>query len=333
MNNRRGRLRRSRQVNRVFHVVLFILFLILGVREVSRRFDDSTEPEQEGISASHIFEDADRIADPEKDRNVEEPLPQVMLPASMDGYLAADCLDVGQGDCTLIRQGSHAMLFDCGGQLPVRIRKYLQDEDIRDLEMVWLSHPDSDHIGAFPAVSYDLKIGRLYWNGEEKDTFAFSQMIRTASERGIPMTVPSPGEEIFLGDASITVLGPLQSDEENSNNNSLAIRIVYGDTSFLFCGDAEKEEETDLLESGAKLKSDVLHVSHHGSNSSSMAKFLESVRPSFAVISCGAENDYDHPGKWALKRIGESGANILRTDRSGTIRILSDGNSLKVGSI
>ncbi len=254
------------------------------------------------------------------------------LPASIDGYLVVDCIDVGQGDCTLIRQGDQVMLFDCGGEIPMKIRSYLRSQGIDHIDSVWLSHGDSDHIMSFPSVSYAYEIGTVFLNSEEKTTSTWSRVTDRIREAGIYTVRPKAGDVFPLGDATVTVLGPVRSDQKSSNNNSLAIKLTYGDTSFLLCGDAEEEEEHDILLSGASISCDVLHVNHHGSNSSSSASFLAAADPDYAVISCGADNDYGHPNKKALVRLTLAGAKILRTDESGTVRFLSDGNTVTAGT-
>ena len=331
MRRSRRRYRRRRGAVRVLRVILLLVFLTAGAYEVTRRFGSG-----EDLPAGSLYgsgrEDGEREGEEDAVAGAEKALPALELPASLDGYLLVDFLDVGQGDCTLIRQGSHAMLFDCGGELPVRVRKYLRDEGIGELEMVWLSHADSDHIGSFPSVAYDVKIRQVYWNGEEKDTVSFSRMMQTVREQAIPSAVPAPGQEIALGDALVRVLGPLRYDPEKNNNNSLAVMVSYGDTRFLFSGDAEAPEEEDLVLSGAAVRADVLQAGHHGSNSSSTELFLQQVKPSVAVISCGAGNDYGHPGQSALRRL-EKYAAVYRTDLSGTIRVLSDGRHLSAGGM
>lgn len=251
------------------------------------------------------------------------------MPADLSGYLLIDCLDVGQGDCTLICQGDHAMLFDCGGEIPMIIRSHLRRQGVAAIEGVWLSHGDRDHIYSFPSVAYAYDIGRVYTNGRNKNTDAWQYAMDTISRKGIPLTVPAPGDVFDLGDARIEVLGPVKADEEEENNNSLVIRIVYGDTSVLLTGDAEYPEEMDIAGSGRNIHSDVLHAGHHGSNSSSSREFLRKVSPVFAVVSCGENNDYGHPGEHALERLSGCGAYILRTDENGTIRFLSDGNTIR----
>ncbi|MGB9808681.1 MAG: ComEC/Rec2 family competence protein, partial [Caldanaerobacter sp.] len=112
---------------------------------------------------------------------------------------------------------------------------------------------------------------------------------------------------------------------EDLNNYSAVIKITYGDTAFLFTGDAEKESEREMLAENYNLKADVLKVGHHGSSSSSSWSFLKEVRPKYAVISCGKNNEYGHPHRETLEKLSELGITVYRTDECGTIVAVSDG--------
>ena len=256
------------------------------------------------------------------------------LPADISGYLIIDCLDVGQASCTLIRQGDSAMLYDCGAEVPSKIRKYLEDEGIKKLKMVVLSHSDADHINAFPAIAYDQSIDQVLTSPwmQERGTGAYSQLKDTLSWYRIKTTAAAQGDTIPLGDAAITILGPTQYDPETENNNSLIIKITYGNTSAILCGDAQAEEENSIISTGADLKTDILSAGHHGSNTSSTKPFLKAAAPTYAAISCGKNNDYNHPGNAALKRLKKSGATVLRTDQNGSIRFITDGSHISVST-
>ena len=136
-----------------------------------------------------------------------------------------------------------------------------------------------------------------------------------------------PGDVFELGGATVEVLGPLWYSN-NTNDLSLIIRITYGDVSFLFTGDAEWEEEHDLVEAGIDISADVLKVCHHGSSTSSSYVFLREVSPKYAVISVGEDNQYDHPTVETLSRLTDVGAVIYRTDEQGTIICTTDGTTV-----
>ena len=157
-------------------------------------------------------------------------------------------------------------------------------------------------------------------------------MIRYAEEQGTVIDIPYQYDTLKLGNATVTILlcWPDAIKHGRTNESSIVLRIDYGDTSFLFTGDAEEWSEEMLLQDNVPLKADVLKVAHHGSPYSSTREFLQAVSPKFAVISVGKVNRYGHPSEHVLRRLHEVGAAILRTDKLGTIIIKSDGTSLSI---
>lgn len=251
------------------------------------------------------------------------------MPVPEDGQLTVDFLDVGQGDCALIQVDGHAMLFDCGPEdKGTYIQKYLQEQGVEKLDYVIGSHPDSDHIGGMDVIITKFDCEAVFMPDFEKDSSSLRGVEQALSYRGYEAIVPEPGQVYELGDARFTVLAPIWRYENDSNNNSIAIRLVYGENSFLFTGDAEEEEETDMVANGLTLRADVYQVGHHGSSTASSWRFLTAVQPSYAVISCGEDNDYGHPHAEVLERLRSVGSKIYRTDEQGTVRVTSNGTEL-----
>ena len=151
--------------------------------------------------------------------------------------------------------------------------------------------------------------------------------MKYANEQGRDIEIPSPGDTFTLGEAEITVLGPLR-DYENNNENSIVLRVDYGETSFLFTGDMGITAEDELVESGARLDATVLKVGHHGSAGSTGYVFLREVMPDDAVISVGTDNSYGHPTEAALSRLRDADAQVFRTDLQGVIHAVSDGRNV-----
>lgn len=242
-------------------------------------------------------------------------------------------LDVGQGDGALILCDGHAMMID-GGPSSVSqfIYSYLKQRGVDYLDYVFASHPDADHIGGLAAALSLCDAGSAYCTGETKETRAYDSFIKKLGEHGLELQVPSPGDTFALGSAEVTVLAPVPGFTE-SDNTSLMIRIVYGDTSFLFTGDNEAPDEAAFLSMYASSDTDVLHsdvikIAHHGSAYSSDLEFLRAISPSYAVISVGRDNSYGHPTEQVLENIGEIGAALYRTDLQGTIICSSDGETI-----
>lgn len=236
-------------------------------------------------------------------------------------------IDVGEADAILVICQGHAMMIDGGDREDSQlIYAYLKERGITELDYIFATHSDSDHVGGLAAALRFLKVGSVYCSSDEADSRAFRSFRYYTEAQGLSIKKPEAGERFSLGDAELTVLGPTREAEEQ-NNNSIVIRLVYGETSFLFTGDMEFEEEADLLASGAELKSTLLKVAHHGSAYSTGEELLSKVKPKYAVISVG-DNDYGHPAKTLLKRLEGVGAKVLRTDILGHIVFMSDGKDL-----
>lgn len=237
-------------------------------------------------------------------------------------------LDVGQGDSALITFGGESLLID-GGPKSASQKLYavLKDLDITHLDHVITTHPDEDHCGGLAGALEFATCGTFYCSVTEHDTDAFNDVADRL--HGAPITVPNAGESFMLGQATVQFVGPVASTSD-INNGSLVCKLTYGSTSFLFTGDAEASSETQMVDSGTDLHADVLKVAHHGSNTSSSARFLNAVSPEYAVISVGVHNRYGHPTNDALVRLQAVGATILRTDELGTITFQSDGEELSV---
>ena len=195
------------------------------------------------------------------------------------------------------------------------------------------THPHEDHAGGLAYVTNRIPMDQAWAPCRVSDNIWFSDFAAVA-ESGCGLTLPRAGEEYpldELGEARVQVLGPLR-EYEDVNDSSLILRIVYRETAFLLTGDATWVAESDLVEAGVTLYCDLLKVGHHGANSSSSYVFLREAAPEFAVISVGADNAHGHPGDYALERLADAGATVLRTDELGTVVCRSDGKRLTFGA-
>lgn len=242
----------------------------------------------------------------------------------MDG-LYVHYIDVGQGDCELICCDGEYMLIDAG--IPSAgdtVVEYLENHSIDKLTYLVCTHPHADHCGGLDAVVENIEVETVFTSpyiGENKSYEYFENAVYAA---GLDFTVPELGEVFYLGEAKFRFLGPLE-DYENVNDDSLVMRLEYGDTSFLFTGDMTSTAEHDLLDEGLKVDCDVLKVGHHGSSGSSCYQFLYEASPTIGVISCAVGNDYGHPHKETISRLSDAGVTVYRTDLDGTVIIFSDG--------
>ena len=155
------------------------------------------------------------------------------------------------------------------------------------------------------------------------------------SEKEIPYEIVKSRQVINLGnELKLEILYPNKDFSgqrvENINNMSIVSRLVYGQTAFLFTGDAEEEEEEEVLRLGNELRSDILKAGHHGSNTASSKGLLDAVQPETVVIQCGRGNKFGHPHLRTLKNLERSGVKIYRNDLDGQVKIISDGYKLEI---
>ena len=247
--------------------------------------------------------------------------------------LRAYFLDVGQGDCTLLRTAGGDVLIDCGSESSQEsLCRKLKACGVERFALVLLTHPDEDHIGGADAVLEAFPTDLVCLNGADSASESAERLRGTLYARSVPTSVARAGDSFLFGEVLLTVLYPTQDAEAaDGNGGSLVLRVQCGTISILMMGDAERETEKFLLAAygPSHLSADLLHVGHHGSNSSSGEAFLQAVSPSYAVVSCGAGNRFGHPDGRTLARLSAVGATVLRTDRSGDILFASNGENLR----
>jgi competence protein ComEC len=256
------------------------------------------------------------------------------LKDSIKGLFCAHFIDVGQGNaCLLSSPDGKFMLVDTGNtQNAGYLVKYLRDFGVEKIEYLVITHPHEDHYGGARDVIRNFEVEKLLICKEFKDTYPFDVLSYLLEDRNEKSeTVLAGINDVYtFGDAEFAVISPEKVDFYNYNNSSLAIKILYKDTSFLFTGDAEKSAEYKMIKNGYNLESDVFCAAHHGSSSSNSIGFLECVNPKFIVISCAENNDYGHPHKESMKNFEKTGAKILLTYESGDIILASDGKEVKL---
>lgn len=242
--------------------------------------------------------------------------------------LTVTFLDVGQGDAAVLQCGGQTMMIDGGkAKASSYVYSWLKKNQISHLDVMVATHTDADHIGGLSGALNYAKVGTAYCPVTSGTTKTFQSFVKYLKKQGKSITVPKAGDEFSLGGAQVRILGPTDPQAEG-NNSSIVLKVTFGDTSFLFTGDAEREEEQELLESGYDLESTVLKVGHHGSDTSTSYLFLRTVNPQYAVISVGADNTYGHPTEAVLSRLRDADVKTYRTDLQGTITAVSDGKKV-----
>lgn len=236
-------------------------------------------------------------------------------------------IDVGQGDSELIQVEDKNILIDAGTS-DRKALDYLKLLGVKKLDYVVATHPHEDHIGSMDDVIKAFDIEKFYSPKVTTTTKTFENMINALKEKNLKLTVPKVSDELTIGNATLTFLAPNNTQYEKLNNYSIVCKLKYGNTSFIFMGDAEEISEDEILQKQLDIKADVIKVGHHGSRSSSTKAFLEKVNPKNAVISCEKGNDYGHPHKVTIDKLNAKNINVFRTDLEGTIIAISDGNEI-----
>jgi beta-lactamase superfamily II metal-dependent hydrolase len=256
------------------------------------------------------------------------------IPVSGGGGVAVHFLDVGQGKAIFIQSDGENVVIDVGenGQ-GSGVISYLRERGVAKIDLLIGTHPHSDHIGDMDMLIEAFEIGEILLPdipaAVTPTTQTYTDLLLAIGKKGLQITLAQPGDTYPLGEATLTILSPLAAYTE-LNELSVAARLTYGETAFLFTGDIEAAAEAAILESGRNLQANVLDVAHHGSDSSSTVEFLEKVKPAIAVISCGVDNSYGHPARDAVERLQAAGATIYRTDLDGAVIVTSDGNTVEV---
>ena len=235
-------------------------------------------------------------------------------------------LDVGKADCAYINCDGKNILIDSGDKEPAGVvSEFLKKQNIEKLDLVAISHPHRDHIGQMLDIIKKFKIEKIIDSKTPKKLISgyttYAKILNLISDKSILKKTVTPNDTFKIGDLHFEVFGPIKKDDSNLNNNSLVIKIAYKKVSFLFTGDAEKSEESDIIKSGKNLKSDVLKVGHHGSTTSNTYKFLKCVSPKYAVIS-------GVPKEKIVTRLNSFCEKIYRTDKDGTVKAYSDGENI-----
>lgn len=240
-------------------------------------------------------------------------------------------INVDQGDAILIQVNNKNLLIDSGSKSHKKqLVKFLTDLNISNLDYVIATHPHEDHIGNMNTVLNSYKVQSFYAPKVYSHTKSFEQMIDSLKSNNLKINPIKRGcNTINLGfQTNVEVFSPINDTYDNENNYSPVIKISFGNNSFLFTGDAEKEIEDKLILLNDDLKADILKVSHHGSSSSTSDSFLNRVSPKYAVISVGKNNIYDHPNDTIISKLNTYNIDILRTDIQNNITLISDGTNI-----
>lgn len=250
-----------------------------------------------------------------------------------DEFLKIYFLDVGQADSTLIINNNQTMLIDAGnnedGNLIVEFIKSL---GIEKIDYLVGTHAHEDHIGGMDDIINNFNIGTVYlpYTTEKTTTTkTFEDVLDSLIAKKLSITTANIGDKFTLGNTNCEIMYVDNSEPEDTNDQSICIRLEFKNESFLFMGDASGKVE----KARNWPQTNVLKVAHHGSKTSTSKEFLKQVKPQIAIISVGKDNSYKHPSEQVLERLESIKAKIYRTDELGTILLISDGDSNTVEKI
>jgi competence protein ComEC len=275
-----------------------------------------------------------------------------------DGKLHVDFLDVGQGDSALLTMpDGTTLLVDGGGRPNINrgdiddgeepferdtrsigegvVSEYLWSRGLDRVDYILATHADADHIDGLSDVARNFKVRAAIVARTPADDPEYTRFADTLEEVGIPMQAIGAGDVLRVGNVAAQVLWPLPSKDEGApsrNNDSVMLLVRFGDRSLLLTGDIEKQGEVAVLKEGIDLHCDIVKVAHHGSRTSSIEAFVNSTRPSLAIISVGRNSIFGHPNKEVVERWRASGAEVLTTGQRGTVSIVTDGRTLDMST-
>lgn len=290
--------------------------------DLSRDEEDEKEDHDEG-NKNNGERDNDTN---KKDSNKEEMEHQL-------GNMQVHFMDVGQADAALLQYSeegtAYNILIDSGDWTGNEAVDYLNAEDVHSLDLMVGSHPHSDHIGQMDKVMEEVEIEEVWMSGDETDSQVYERVIDSIDDEGAAYNEPRAGESYDVGPLEIDVVSPDQLHGD-LNDDSIVMRVTYGDVSFMFTGDAEENAEQTMVNQQDNLDADILKVGHHGSNTSSTEAFIDSVDPDVAIMSVGEDNTYGHPDEEVVSRFDAKNIDTYATKDNGNIIVKTDGNDYDV---
>lgn len=253
--------------------------------------------------------------------------------------LRVTVFDVGQGDATLVETpNGKKILIDTGVWNPNYdsgesiILPHLKEAGIEKLDAIILSHPHADHIGGILSLIKGIEIETIYNSGYSYDSKLYENYLQLAEANTMEVKSIRAGDRLEIDPAILMlIIGPEgQKFNNDPNQHSIVLNMIYGDSEFLFTGDSGEDQEERLIKNyGDLLDTDFLKVGHHGSRTSSGIEVLERITPEIAVISGAEKNRFNHPHPEAVQRIRATGTELYFTSRDKALIFTSNGKTIQ----
>lgn len=275
-------------------------------------------------------------ADPKENSIISVTDEETTPTQSTVGDLIISYIDVGQGDSIFIQlPNDETVLIDAGNKGDgAKIIRYIKNSGTDTLDYVIATHPHADHIGSMAEVINAFAVKKVYMPKALHTSQTFENLLDTIEKKGLMIETAKAGKTMFdYGGIKAEFIAPNSDSYYNLNNYSAVLLLTYNDKRFLFMGDAESESETEIITNCSDISADVLKVGHHGSNTSSARPFIEKVKPTYAIISVGVDNNYGHPDMETIDILKNTNADIWRTDEKGTIVVTCDGEGISISHI
>ncbi|MCI6998655.1 MAG: MBL fold metallo-hydrolase [Eubacterium sp.] len=317
----------------VISVALFIICMITVPSSNDAQYVEPIEASTE-TTVSTVPEEISDETQVTDIQSTETPIPIVTEestpePTPITYDMTVHFLDVGQGLSVFVQSDGENLIYDGGNSdYSSFVVAYLKNQGVTTIDYLISSHYDSDHVSGLIGCLNAFEVKNVICSDYVHDSKTYQSFINMVDSKGLTMQHPSVGDEFAFGTGKFIILAPETIDENDSNDNSVAIKLVNGDNSFIFTGDADSSSESAICQSEINLDCDVLVPSHHGSATATSWEFLQETVPEFAIISCGKDNQYGHPHKDTMDKLESMDIQIYRTDIQGTITVASDGTNL-----